>query len=355
MAQEERTITWRLSDPDMGILERTGLAALYMTLRAAEEQKIDLRPLRWTTTDSTADSVTLDWEGKDEDAFDKLFAWAWQVRDGVFYLPGVHREPEQRDFAYRRVPTHNGILGTFLQHNRVQPRAKGKDATTLVEQVEEGRQIQLRFLAIEPNRDGIKPLEDVRSCFQKGLFSTKSVSLSGWVFPGIAPRYGAELEAKKAWQGPSNRAVLLMLAPIACCYQRLKGQGNNWVYVVPDVLDLSEFNEIRPFLFLSSDAVDVASLGDAGLRFAAAYAARSLPKEIPTASRVVAMGKVDYYSSQNVRKAVLEVKPDSASVARYQSLLRAFPNVYIALRQATAISNESPVDAELSADPDTGG
>ncbi|MBI3000343.1 MAG: type I-MYXAN CRISPR-associated Cas8a1/Cmx1 [Deltaproteobacteria bacterium] len=301
MAQEERTITWQLSDPAMGTLERAGLAALYMTLRAAEEQSADLRPLRWAASDLTSDAVTLHWSGKDEDAFLKLFAWAWQVRDGVFYLPGVHREPEQRDFAYRRAPTHNGLLGTFLQHNRVQPRSKGKEATTLIEQLEEDKQIQVRFLAVDPNQHGIKPLEDARSCFQKGLLSTKSVSLSGWVFPGIAPRYGAE----KAWQGPANRALLLMLAPIACCYQRLKGKGNNWVFVVPDVLDLSEFNEIRPFLFLSPDAVDVASLGDAGLRFAAAYAGRSLSKEISTGCWVVAMGKVDYYSSQSVRKAVL--------------------------------------------------
>jgi CRISPR-associated protein Cas8a1/Csx13 len=346
MAQKRPPITWRLSDPGMEILERAGLAALFMTLRAAEEQAVDLSPLRWRTSDLTADSITLDWEGEDEDAFLKLFAWAWQVRDGVFYLPGVHREREQKDFAYRRVPTHNGLLGTFLQHNRVQPRAKGKDATKLVEQLGEEKQIQVRFLAIDPDHHGIKPLEDLRSCFQKRVLSTKTVSLSGWVFPGIAPRYGAE----KAWQGLADRALLLMLAPIACCYQRLKGKGNNWVFVVPDVLDLNEFNEIRPFLFLSPDAVDVASLGDAGLRFAAAYAARSVSKEVPAGCWVVAMGKVDYYSSQSVRKAVLEAKPDFVSVARYQHVLRAFPNVYIGLRGPVPASKETIVAAELLGD-----
>lgn len=357
MAQKRPPITWRLSDPDIGILERAGLAALYMTLRAAEDQAVDLSPLHWTATDLTADSITLDWEGKDEDAFLKLFAWAWQARDGVFYLPGVHREPEQRDFAYRRAPTHNGLLGTFLQHNRVQPRAKAKDATKLVEHLQEDKQIQVQFLAVDPDRHGIKPLEDLRSCFQKGSLSTKAISLSGWVFPGIAPRYGAE----KAWQGPADRALLLMLAPIACCYQRLKGKGNNWVFVVPDILDLNEFNEIRPFLFLSPDAVEVASLGDAGLRFAAAYAARSLSNEIPAGCWVVAMGKVDYYSSQSVRKAVLEAKPTFVSVARYQHLLRAFPNAYIALKKtivdvdpAAAVSDSLSVDSEMEEQRDGG-
>src|SRR5206468_6475622 len=94
----------------------------------------------------------------------------------------------------------------------------------------------------------------------------------------------------------------------------------------------------------------VASLGDAGLRFAAAYAARSLCKEIPAACWVVAMGKVGYYSSQSVRKAVLEVKPALVSVARYQHLLRAFPNTYIALRKAVPTAGKAPVDAESPSD-----
>ena len=314
----------------MGILERAGLAALYMTLRAAEEQAVDLQPLYWNTEDLTADAVTLRWRGKDDEVFGKLFSWAWQVRDGVFYLPAVHRNSMERDFAYRRVPTHNGLLGTFLQHNNMQPRAKGKEATALFEQLDEARQLRVQFLAIDPKRHGIKPLKDLKLLFRKRTLSPQPVSLKSWVMPGIAPRYGSE----EAWQGPAKLAILLMLAPIACSYQRLTGKGNNWIFVVPDVVNLEEFNDICPAIFLNPDAVDVASLSDAGLRFAAAYAARSLAKELSVACWVVAMGKVDYYRSQSVRKAVLEVKPAFISIVRYQHLLRAFPNTYIALRKS---------------------
>ena len=76
-------ITWRLSDPGMGILERAGLAALYMTLRAAEEQKVDLSPLHWAPGDLQCNSVTLRWESTDKEAMTKLMRWAWQVRDKV--------------------------------------------------------------------------------------------------------------------------------------------------------------------------------------------------------------------------------------------------------------------------------
>jgi CRISPR-associated protein Cas8a1/Csx13 len=327
MAPEERELVWHLSDDGMGILERVGLAALYMTLRTAEEQSVDLKPLYWREDDLTADSVTVRWTGKDLGAFEKLFAWAWQIRDGVLYFPGIHRELEQKEFAYRRVFTHNGVLRTFLQHNRVQPRAKAKDATTLVEQIEEGKQIQVRFLAIDPERHGIKPIKDLKLLFHDGRFSAAPISLSGWVLPGIAPRFATEL----AWIGPASRAILLMLAPIACCYQRLGGKGNNWIFVAPEVKNLEEFNNLRPYIFLSPDVVNAASLGDAGLRFAVAYAARTASREVRASSRVVAMGGVHYYRSQSVRKAVLDVKPTPSAVNRYQHLIRAFPNSYVSI------------------------
>ncbi len=339
MAEEQR-ITWRLSDDGMGILERAGLGALYMTLRAAEEQSVDLRPLSWSEDDIATDSVTVHWTGEDYAAFEKLFAWAWQIRDGVFYFPAVHRELNQKEFAYRRVFTHNGVLRTFLQHNRVQPRAKAKDATTLVEQIEEGKQIRLRFRAIDPERHGIKPLKDLKLLFHDDRLSAAPISLSGWVLPGIAPRFATEL----AWIGPALRAILLMLAPIACCYQRLAGKGNNWIFVAPEVKNLEEFNDLRPYILLSPDAVNVASLGDAGLRFAAAYAARTASREVRASTRVVAMGGVDYYRSQSVRKAVLDVKPTPSAVNRYQHLIRAFPNSYVSIEVGP--SDHSNVDED---------
>jgi CRISPR-associated protein Cas8a1/Csx13 len=344
MAEEERTLVWSLTDDGMGILERAGLAALYMTLRTADEQSVDLEPLDWAEGDLTAHSVTVRWTGEDHGAFERLFAWAWQIRDGVFYFPAIHRELGQKEFAYRRVFTHNGVLGTFLQHNRVQPRAKGKDATTLVEQIEEGKQIRLRFPEIDPRRHGIKPLKDLKLLFQNGRFSDAQIPLSGWVLPGIAPRYATE----RAWMGSASRAILLMLSPIACCYQRLAGKGNNWIFVAPDVRDLEQFNDLRPYILLSPDAVDVASLGDAGLRFAAAYAARGASREVHASSRVVAMGRVGYYPSQSVRKAVLDVKPTQCAVNRYRHLIRTFPNSYILIKAEPTTKSNTDEDPLLN-------
>ena len=329
MSESGSLLTWRLSDPGMGLLERAGLAALYMTLRAAEEQGVDLSPLSWNPGDLTPESVTLRWHGPDKPAITALFRFAWKVRDGVLYLPAIHRDLKQRDFGFLRLASHNGILSTFLQHVNVQ--LKG-DLVRMVEQVNEGEDLSFQYLSLDPielltkragrktgqktkapaggtrtafkpsakkkakeAKDTLKPIADLGEFFtSKGLLSSKPVSLSSWVMPGIAGRYGNE----RAWNGPAKNGLLLILAPIACLYQDLRGQGNNWVFVVPDVNDLTEFDEIRPFLGLDPTHVDIASLGDAGLRFSAEYATRSIRKEVPIGCLVTAMGRVGYYKSQ---------------------------------------------------------
>ena len=53
----EKEVTWRLSDPGMDLLERSGLAGLYMALQAATEGGSDLSPLFWREDDLKPGSV----------------------------------------------------------------------------------------------------------------------------------------------------------------------------------------------------------------------------------------------------------------------------------------------------------
>jgi len=106
----------------------------------------------------------------------------------------------------------------------------------------------------------------------------------------------------------------------------MKIKSSNWVYIAPDVRDLQEFDEIRPDIVLKTEAVEVASLGDAGLRFATEYASRSIRHDLGISCQVVAMGNVPYYKSQNIRKQVLELNPTPVSITRYRTLLSHFGN-----------------------------
>jgi CRISPR-associated protein Cas8a1/Csx13 len=353
---DQHELTWRLTDPGMDLLERAGLAGLYMALRAATEAAVNLSPLRWQEADLKPDSVTVRWSGPARAAFVNLFEWAWQVCDGVLYLPAVHAERERSAFQHR-VPSHNGIMRTFLQHVNTQPKL---EAMTRVVELDEGRTLTVTFEApaarvddtereINPKTkrlhkkkvaaDRVRPHEDLDKLFDRaGTFSTRDISLSNWVHPGIAGRYGYE----KSWDGPAPIALLLMLAPTVCLYQRLQGEGGNWVFVIPDVRELEDFDATRRLMILNPDFTDVASLGDAGLQFLAEYSTRNPRKALGAGCRVVAMGYVRYYQGQSIRKAVLDVPPQILSVRRYRLLHRQLPNTYVALKRDPAADPAVP-------------
>jgi CRISPR-associated protein Cas8a1/Csx13 len=326
----------------MDLLERAGLAGLYMALRAASEAKFDLSPLMWTDADLTPDSVTVRWTGPAKPAFEKIMKWAWQAMDGVLFLPAIHGKRELAQF-HLRTPSHTGIMRTFLQHTNVQP--KGEPVTRIV-QLDENREIAVSYqppiIRVPKAKEGnqpketrpkelLKPWKDLAELFdRRGEFCDESVKLSNWVYPGIAGRYADEA----AWAGLAQRAMLLMLAPTVCLFLRLQGEGGNWVFVVPDICDLVEFAETRRRMNLDADFTDVASMGDAGLQFLAAYSTRTSRKTLAAGCRVVAMGKVGYYASQSIRKAVLDVPAAMFSVKRYRLLQGALPNTYVSLRVA---------------------
>jgi CRISPR-associated protein Cas8a1/Csx13 len=348
-------MTWRLSDEGMDLLDRAGLAALYMALSASREARADLSPLSWGDDDLKPDSVTVRWTGPARAAFAKLMEWAWQVRDGLLYFPAVH---DERDLAgvQHRVPSHSGIMRTFLQHPNTQPKL---EAVTRVVQLDEDKTITVKVEAPamrvdDPDRpinpktkrlhkrkvgaNHVRPHEDLGKLFDRaGNFSAEDVSLSNWVYPGIAGRYGDE----GSWEGSATTALLLMLAPTVCLYQRLQGEGGNWVVVVPEIRDLEDFAATRRRMHLNPDFTDVASLGDAGLRFLSEYATRNPRKALKSGCRVIAMGYVRYYQGQSIRKSVLDVPPNLLSITRYRILHRELPNLYVALKTEPAATPSS--------------
>jgi CRISPR-associated protein Cas8a1/Csx13 len=365
---DEHELTWRLSDPGMDLLERAGLAGLYMALRAAAETETSLAPLTWRADDVTADSVTVRWCGAAKPAFLRLMEWSWQVREGVLYLPALHGAKDAATLQ-NRVTLHNGVMRTFLQHTNVQP--KGEPVTRIIT-LDENREIEVRYQPpiIRPpknrkdkdNDDSepiklLRPWSDVEDLFTSAGEFRLRAGLSSWAFPGIGGRYGLEKKGK-AWNGSPSAAILLMLTPTVCLYLRLprtetkikdkKVWVENWVTVVPDVRNLQEFAEKRPRIALNPDYVDVASLGDAAMYFLARYATDKPRRSLQTACRAVAMGKVSYYANQSVRKSVLDVSAEERQLKRYRVLHRELRNTYVALKSEAA-ANTTAVKSKRSA------
>ena len=284
--------------------------------------------------------MTLRWSGPAKDAFTKLISWAWQVREGVLYFPAVHEQVEAVNW-HLRVPMHNGVMRTFLQHPNVQPKL---ERVSRLVQLDDDKKITVDFeppaervedqdrpineKTKRPHKKKIsttrvRPHDDIEKLFESdGSFKSKLVELSNWIYPGIAGRYGGEC----SWEGLAYRTLLLFFAPSICFYQRLQGEGGNWIIILPDIRNLAQFAEVRADLHFDESLIDVASLGDAGLRFVAEFGSRTQRKDLQAGCRVLAMGYVKYYQGQSIRKSVLDVSATLESVKRYRILQGIFPN-----------------------------
>jgi CRISPR-associated protein Cas8a1/Csx13 len=341
-------VVWSLTDEGMGVLERAGLAGLYLTLTAAEEwagrgdpQALELQQtLQWEFSDQ---SIKLGWEGKDLEVLTKLVKWAWQAREGVFWLPGVHPSQDDYEHYYKRLPTHTGLLQTFFQHNKVLPRET--NPTTCIITIDENKSLRFDFKKLKV---GKKFFQDniLQEILKKGISASNLHLKQSWIYPGAAKRFA---KAEENWSGPTKLAFLLLFTPLSCLYwelPRTKGGTSNWAFVVPMIDNLKIFADYFSLFRLQTPKdfkeLKILSLGDAALRFASAYAGRGIERRIGTNQiYVVAMGKVGHYANQNVRKRLVEVIPSDTAIKRYVSLMRELPNYFRCRPQESQTTNET--------------
>lgn len=233
-------------------MERAGLAGLYLTLTAAEEwagrnypQALELQQvLQWELSDQ---SIHLAWEGNDFSILKKLVNWAWQEREGVFWLPGVHRSQDDYEHYYKRLPTHIGLLQTFFQHNKVLPREK--NTTTCIIPIDENKSLRCDFkkLTVEKKSFYTKILQEI---LKKGISAANIHLKQSWIYPGAAKRFA---KAEENWSGPPKLAFLLLFTPLSCLYwelPRTKDGTNNWVFVIPMIDNLKIFADYFSFFRL---------------------------------------------------------------------------------------------------------
>ena len=350
-------ITFALNDPGMGEYERAGLAGLYMSLTAAQAWAKDSLPstvkdqakelnglIKWCLGEDKI-SLSLEWKDEDE-ALTALAKWAWQVKDGVFFLPAIHRKREHLDNYYLRLPTHEGILNTFIQHNNTLHRKRDVKEESL----DEDQNFQVGYPKIPDNYErkgrvktnGLPQIKLIQEIVKKGITSRASIKESSWIYPGAAVRYRTD----KKWHTNAEKGFLLIFTPLVCHYvhlpdswlkdkkaNRLVRKPNKAVLLIslesfPDAEKslLHSFPSTKRDAFLESR---VAGLDDAVLKYASKIQIRTRPKH-QNKSEVIAvtMGKVAYYANQTVRKNFARFRFSEVSLDRYA----AFDRLYQATR-----------------------
>ena len=347
---KSKGVTFRLNEPGMGEHERAGLAGLCLSLTAAtawEKQrriwplpmivKKSLERLRKTIRNLDAPdfpfvedglAICLEWsESNEKAALEAVVKWAWQVHDGVFFLPGVHRKREHLDCYHLRLHVHNGLLGTFFQFPRT--IKKEKDPERKVVRFDEETTFSVSYRRIAPDAK----LPQHQAVPKKGVCGDNPApAMSSWIYPGSEPRFNnasAGIRREMKWRGPARFTYLMLFAPIACHYVKLpRSNADNWAYMVPGVEALRRFQ--RDFLRRNMVNLgnwpfygEVAGLEDAALRYAIRNQARGQ-------SLTVVMGKAGFYHDiQKTRKNLwrdIAVADDMPTAFRHYDIFkRAFP------------------------------
>ena len=320
-------MTFRLNQPGMGEYERAGLAGLYLSLTAARVWHRQRRawPLPAAVVERLDDllvqvinhdakdfpladdgyGLCLKWHpGTEIETLKAIVNWAWQVQDGVLFLPGVHRKREHLDCYYLRLHVHSGLLGTYFQHPK---HIKGRrNWVQKVERFDEEKTFTLSYQSISPEAQ----LPQFEAVPRQGVCDDSLArSLANWVYPGSEPRFKTKgVNKEGAWRGFARVAYLMLFAPIACHFIKLPRSiirtrsTQNWAFTVPHIRELPPFQRE----FLRHNTVnrtnwpfygEVAGLEDASLR----YAVRN--KGGGGQALTVVMGNAPYYhKNQKTRK-----------------------------------------------------
>ncbi len=258
-------LTMRLFAPGMSVLHRAGLGGLACTLRYIEEGSnqgilLDDEVPRggWEIEDQ---AITLSF-GDPQDASDfltKLFKIAFQIKDGLIYLPGQYlQEPS----LAVRAELQMGLTLTFLQHGKT--RNLEKDATTCqIDPEGDGRSlvtIEYKRCSWYKHQDGWEELADQAT----GELQSRPVEIIGPLNPGAVIRHVAFSKATKI-EDIAERILPLYFALVGCLALPInRGVG---VLIAPEVDNLHAFCTDRPAMTpTSSRECRIAGTGDAALQ-----------------------------------------------------------------------------------------
>ena len=303
-------MTIRLHGPGMTSLHKTGLAGLYMTLKAFERNKIRIDELAW---ELHPDRVVLDWQGETpKAALQQLIERSFQIdHDGFFRLAGLDSGSpatvEQKHLLYI------ALLNTFLQFGPHRPTAAKR---TLRYEVDD------KVCLV----NGFGPIQSYRHQQAVDVFLDNNgkflpdIEVAGWLYPGGGQRHVVHADSK--FSEPVEQALCLLFAPVGCVFFQIvastKGRKARAALVIPQVHDLAVYAQLRLYIAQRGVvALTASGASDAALRFLVMMRGATLSAEFAhltgesTPCRVITFGIVAWNEKQKSRTMARTVLPGS--------------------------------------------
>jgi CRISPR-associated protein Cas8a1/Csx13 len=222
-----------------------------------------------------------------------------------------------------QVTIHQGITGTFLQHNQFF-KSNGKKSKSLPV---DGRKIVVEYKKAESyaHQHFSKHL-----CDEQGQLLRGTIGIAGWLYPGAVIRHYAFKEQTKFEETP-ERALALLFAPVACQYfvlrSHFQGKRAQYTLVIPEVTDSELYAkrcwDLRGCGYKNFHA---SSLGDAGLRFLTYETSLELARYYQfERCQLIMFGTVAWSSSQKTRTEIVMVEATEKVIFNYKISCACFP------------------------------
>ena len=263
--------------------------------------------------------MTLSWEEAGaKPFFDRLFSLAFQIREGLIYLPGQYGELAPP--LEVRAALHEGLLLSFYAHG---PTSRGSEPAIESTYEADDKPVSYRYLPLSwykhQNTQGRGKGKDGSTLIVDSL--TKPIGLTSALFPGAIQRHAAHSTSQVA---QSAELVLpLLFAPIGTVTLKAGGKkvndrGNRKfkpgaALLIPDLNTLSEVEYFLPTVIpRTARDCQIANVADAALQAELRLRSRNLldPQTL-SALRCVWCCPTDWNSRLQPPSAVTEVSIDT--------------------------------------------
>ncbi|MFS8878812.1 type I-MYXAN CRISPR-associated Cas8a1/Cmx1 [Synechococcus sp. H55.8] len=314
-----------IGHPGLTLLHRAGLAGLWMTLKQIEQEIPPEKRPGSLTWELTPRQVQLFWQGNDFEVIDWLLKESFQLNNGLIALRGIDSKSMRKD---SQVIIHQGILGTFLQHNKTR-KILGEQTESL-EIDENYPPIIIKYKALESyvHQEFAKNL-----CDKDGNWLRQPISIAGWLNPGAVVRHNA-FPSDTSFEESPEMAFILLYAPVSSFYyilrSRLKDQKAQYALVVPEITDMEVYAGYRqdPRLrYASYRDLHAAGLGDAGLKFLTYQEVAESSRGFKvTRCQVLTLGSVPWSKQQKSRTDLFTVEAKYHACKNYQICKAVLPD-----------------------------
>lgn len=292
----------KLNAPGMTSLHKAGLAGLYMTLEAFEENREEIEGLEWSLEDR---QINLCWtEDKPKGAFERLIQKSFWIDDeGFIRLYGL--EPEKEMSLEQRHLLYQALLNSFLQFGPHRPTGKKQPLSYEIDD-------KIIWLKEFKPIKGIKQHKAISDFIDKNGNFKKNLDIVGWLYPGGGQRHQAH-KSTTLNESP-GLTLALLFAPVGVIYylvsSKAKGRKSRLALLIPEIKDLKSYSEIRQVI-AERGVFDLtaSSSSDAALRMLVALKTASDSNQFAKRMhndflcRVITFGIVDWNEKQKSRTA----------------------------------------------------